>query len=210
MNTKSCLRCRLLRLLLLLALGISVKPAAQAGVLEVHVGVTPKCPYGMVACYPSASAALRQLEGIETVSPNPDSYNCMAQVWLTDGGLPNVKQWQEHFKSMVGESYVFRGVEVTIEGTLEQKDGKLLLQSEGLRQPVALAALQHKLQWNFLKRRSRGPEEDERTAYQQLEAKNKESTGTALKVRVTGPLQTSDAGPVLEIREFFLLTPSAY
>jgi hypothetical protein len=180
----------------------------HAGVTEVHIAVTPKCPHGVAACYPAAAQALQQLVGIETVASHPDTYNCMAQVWLKDAKLPDVKKWEQEFKSLVGESYIFRGVELTIEGTVEVKEGKLFLQSEAFPKALALGPLEHKLQWNYLKSAARGPEDVERSAFQQLQAEGKRSAG-GVKVRVTGPFRTSP-NAILEVREFFTLASYDY
>ncbi len=221
MNTKSFPLCRVFCVLLQLTLGLSITPMQAADVEadddegsgpEVVVGITPSCPSGATACSANISAALLKLNGVGSISSPLESYNCTAQVRLKKGRnpLPDVRKCQEEFKSFVGESYVFRGVEVTIDGRLERKDGKLFLRLEGFPRPVAISALKHKLQWNYLKGRARGPEDDERTAYKQLERKSKASKGTMLKVRLTGPLQTTDNGAVLEVREFFLLAPYTY
>ena len=176
--------------------------------LEITVGITPTCPYGMTACWQSAAQAVAKLERVQKVASVPDAYNCTAQVWLKAGaGLPDLKKWQEHFRAMVGESYVFRGVEATLAGKLEQKKGALILQSEALAQPIRLVSLKNKMQWNFAKQRARGPEEDEQTACEQLEVAIKAAKDKPLEVRVTGPIQDSDGGTVLEVREFFTLTP---
>src|SRR5882757_1377567 len=83
----------------------------NAGVTEVYIAVTPTCPHGVSACYPGVALAFPQLEGIEAVASHPDAYNCMAQVWLKEASLPDVKKWVQQLKSMVGDSFVFRGVE---------------------------------------------------------------------------------------------------
>jgi hypothetical protein len=208
---------RLLLVLLSLALGATLRAAEpdsddpESTGLEITVGITPTCPYGMTACWQSAAQSIAQLETVQKVAAFPDAYNCTAQVWLKQGaGLPDLKKWHEHFKAMVGESYVFRGLEATLAGTLEQKEGLLYLQSQALDQPVRLMPFKDKLQWNFLKQRARGPEEDERTAYQQLEASSNEAKDKPLEVRVTGPIQNPNGGTVLEVREFFTLTPYKY
>ena len=176
---------------------------ARAQVTEVEVGVTPSCPYGLSSCWAGAYEALGKLEGVQSVATTPDAYNCTAHVYLKDRSLPDVAKWAKQFESLVGKSYEFRGVEVTIRATVEVKDGRLVLQAPGLKEPVALAPLEHRLQWNFKKSAARQPEPDERDAYQQLAARNKEAKGGGFRVEVTGPLRVTDKGPVLEVREFF-------
>jgi galactose oxidase len=179
--------------------------------LEITVGITPTCPYGIAACWPSAAHAVAQLDTVQKVATIPDAYNCTAQVWLKQGaGLPDLKKWQEHFEKMVGKSYVFRGIEVTLSGTIERNEGTLYLRSQALNQPIPLSPLKDKLQWNFLKQRARGPEDEERTAYQQLETASKDAKHKPLEVCVTGPIHASEGSTVLEVREFFTLTPYKY
>ncbi len=137
----------------------------------------------------------------------PDEYNCTARVYLKNKGLPDIEKWHEQFKSAVGQIYVFRGVELTIEAFLDQKDGALLLRSPELETSLTLAPLQNKLQWNFKKHRPRGPEPSEWVAYEQLSAKRAEAKTDSLRVQVTGPLTRTDQGLVLEVREYFLMTP---
>lgn len=175
--------------------------SADAQVISVVVGVTPTCPYGIAACWAGAYEGLGRMQGVTSVATNPDTYNCVGQVHVKDGGLPDIGKWAEEFKAVVGEVYIFRGVEATMEGSVEQKEGQLVLRVPGIAQPVTLAKLDHKLQWNFKKGAARQPEPDEREAYQQLTGLVK--TGTAIKARVTGPLRVSGNEMVLEVREFF-------
>jgi hypothetical protein len=147
------------------------------------------------------------LDGVDSVAKTPDAYNCTAHVRLKDDGLPDVGKWSEQFKSLVGEVYVFRGVEVTIEASIEDDDGALVLRAPGIKPRIALAPLEHKLQWNFKKVACRQPEPDERDAFQQLAARKKEAKEGAFKVQVTGPFKATDNGFVLEVREFFPVAP---
>ncbi len=134
-------------LIILVSLGLFASSAMQAGVVEVFVGITPTCPDGgMDTCFRPTIPALRQLDGVSTVADTPDSYNCTAQVWIDHSRLPDVKKWQEHFRSLVGDRIAFRGIEVTVEGALAKEGETLVLKSEGLQQPLPLATLQHKLQ----------------------------------------------------------------
>ena len=179
-----------LHVLLWLALTV-LTGRAQAGVLEVWVAITPTCPYGMAGCWPSACLAVGEFEYVENVSDIPDSYNCTAQVWLKGVMLPNVEEWKQKFESMVGKTYVFRGVEVTIQGAIEEKDGRVLLESPALENPVALEPLQNKLQWNFKKHRAREPEPEEAAAHGMLMAEVRKGNGKLKEVQITGPLGTN-------------------
>src|SRR5262249_22443312 len=109
----------------------------------------------------------------------------------------------------VGVAHTFRGVEVTVMASVVEKDGKLILQTPSLKQEMTLAPLQNKLQWNFKKGAARQPEPDERKAYRKLVAKKNKAKGDEFQVQVTGPLRQTDQGIVLEVREFFLISPQA-
>jgi hypothetical protein len=182
---------------------------ADAQVNEVVVGITPTCPYGLGACWAGAYEALSRLDRVESVATVPDNYNCTATVRLTKKNLPDPDRWASQFKSAVGEAYVFRGVELTVVGSVVRKDKHLVLQAPGVEQPITLAPLRNKLQWNFRKAAARQPEPDEKEGYDQLEAKVKGAKAETLRVQVSGPLQKTEGGVGLEVREFFLLVPGA-
>jgi galactose oxidase len=191
-------------LLPLLTLVLGSSPSI-AQVSEVVVGVTPSCPYGIGACWAGAYEALGRLDGVKSVARTPDAYNCTAIVYLKTAGLPDVDQWTEQFKATVGRLYVFRGVEATVEGSVEQKEDGLVMRIPGLEQPVALLPLQHKLQWNFKRASARQPEPDEQAAFNELLTKQRAAKHSEFRVQVTGPLRKTDKGTVLEVREFFPL-----
>ncbi len=186
---------------------LGVAPAASADEaseqgLEIVLGMTPTCPYGVKACWPNLREALQQVKQIAHVG-DPNPYNCTAQVRLKAAGLPDLKQLQAELSAQIGRNALFRGVELTLEGTVEKTGGKLVFKPKTLAETLVLGPLQHKLQWNYHKAKARGPEEEERLAYQQLEAQA--PAGKPIKVRITGPLQSKEAGPQLEVREFFVL-----
>ena len=187
----------------LLAPLLSSAPA-RAQVTEVVVGVTPSCPYGIGACWAGAYEALGRLDGVKSVAKHPDSYNCTAQLELKAGGLPDVGRWAGQFKSFVGQVYTFRGVEVTVEGSLEAAGDEITLRVPGLDSPIPVGTLEHKLQWNFRKSSARKPEPDEHAAYGQLVAARKAAKPGDLKVRVTGPIRKTQQGMMIEVREFYL------
>lgn len=63
---------------------------------------------------------------MQYVDPIPDADNSTATVFLNDRGLPALDRLDEQFRSMVNMSYVLQGVEVTLEGALEARNGELL------------------------------------------------------------------------------------
>jgi hypothetical protein len=74
-----------------------------------------------------AYEALRRLEGVELVSPVPNTDDSTAEVFLQDERLPALDQWSEQFRRIVNGTYEMRGVEVTLQGGLEERGGKLFL-----------------------------------------------------------------------------------
>jgi hypothetical protein len=181
---------------------------ANAQVHEVVVGVTPNCPYGIKACWGGAHEALGKLEGVKSVDSTPDAYNCTGGVDLKSNALPDPDKWADQFKKAVDQNYVFRGVEITVEGVLEKKEDGLVLRIPKIDEPLRLAALGNKLQWNFKKRAARQPEPDEKDAHDTLARVVKNPNATEVKVMVTGPLRKEANRHILEVREFTQLAPS--
>ena len=188
-----------------LLVAVLTAAAARAGILEIVVGITPSCPEGFMGCWGEASQALRTLEEVESVAMNPDVYNATASVHLKGERLPDPEKWRQQFQKMLGERIGFRGVEVTVEGSLTAEGGTLLLSLPESPQPLRLAALQNKLQWNFKKKRPRGVEEEEERAYDELLEIAGKAALKPLTVQVTGPLRVCDGRLVLEVREFFMV-----
>ena len=186
--------------------GAQVTPSAAPSCRgrEVVVGITPSCPEGFMGCWAGAYEALGRLEGVDSVADTPNADSCTASVCLEDNGLPDPAKWASQFKSQMGNVYVFRGVEVTVSGTVEGAAGGLVLRVPGLEQPITLGPLQHKLQWDSKEKAPLKAEPDERQAHKQLAAKVKDAKAEGLKVQVTGPLTKSKQGYVLEVREFIL------
>jgi hypothetical protein len=197
--------CRINAIVSLTALFAAASPA-PAGIFEVMVGVTPSCPEGFMGCWGESVQALRALEGVQSVAANPDLYNATASVHLKAERLPDVAKWREQFQQAFGGRIAFRGVEVTVEGTLKSEGGTWWLELPESPKPLRLAALENKLQWNHKKKSARGPEEEERRAYADLSAKAAKAKGP-LMLRITGPLRPMDGVTILEVREFFLVEP---
>ena len=105
----------------LLAAVLTAAAPAPAGILDIIVGITPSCPEGFMGCWGEASQALGMLEGVESVAINPDTYNATASVHLEGDYLPDPAKWREQFQKILGERIGFRGVEVTVEGTLTHR-----------------------------------------------------------------------------------------
>jgi hypothetical protein len=176
----------------------------------VVVGITTACPYENAIesnCWSSAYRALRRLEGVKSVDEFANGYNCTARVYLKDNAIPDPDLWVSQFKEAIGQAHVFRGVELTVEGTVAGGEGGITLRVPGIDHRIPLRPLEHKLQWNARKGAARQPEPDERDAYEQLASQVKALTAAGLKANVTGPLRKADGLYTLEVREFFPTTP---
>jgi galactose oxidase len=183
--------------------------AREAAVAEaakgtaVVVGITGTCPYGIGACWGGAYEALRRLEGVDLVSPIPDTDDSTAEVFLEDERLPALDRWDEQFRSTVNGTYELRGVEVTLQGGIEEREGKLYLAGNEQRPPVELVPLAaaDKIQLNRAAGAPKALEEGEALAYERLAAAAKE-LAHGQQVSVIGPLTQTEAGYRLHVRLF--------
>jgi galactose oxidase len=180
------------------ALRAMVRSAARG--TRVVVGIVGVCPYGIAACWGGANEALRSLEGVEYVDPIPDGERSTATVYLEDDRLPALDHWDDQFRRMVHQTYALRGFEVTLNGTIETRDGVLLLAGEGRKPPVELAPLAPggKIQWDPAASGPQPAEPGEASAYDTL-ARSSGATD-ARRLTVTGPLQQTGAGYRLQVR----------
>ncbi|MGH3922968.1 MAG: galactose oxidase-like domain-containing protein, partial [Pseudonocardiaceae bacterium] len=171
---------------------------------RVTVGLTAKCPYGLGACWGGAYEALKKLGGVAAVRPIANAEHSTADVYLHDQGLPDLDSWPEQIARWANGSYDFRGVEVTVTGTLGEQDGMLQLTGPSFDTAVRLMPLNEgtKLQWDYQTRGVRDTTRDERDAYQNLTGRYQELRGGYEPMRVTGPLTKTDTGWVLYVRKF--------
>jgi len=170
---------------------------------EVVVGLTPTCPYGLATCWGGASTGLRQLDGVDVVRPIADNAASVAFLYLDHDGLPDIENWPTQFARSTNGSYGWRGVEVTIDGLVERDGDRLIMPGDANRERVILAALRPEAKVQlYLENGVRRPlPEQERAAYGNLAARLQNAPGP-MSAKVTGPLQKTDAGFVLQVREF--------
>jgi hypothetical protein len=171
---------------------------------RVTVGLTSKCPYGLGACWGGAYEALKKLGGVAAVRPIANAEYSTADVYLHDQGLPDLDSWPEQIARWANGSYDFRGVEVTVTGTLGEQDGMLQLTGPSFDVPVRLMPLSEgtKLQWDYQTRGVRDTTRDEQDAYQNLTGRYQAPRGGYEPMLVTGPLTKTDTGWVLYVRKF--------
>ena len=117
---------------------------AHAQLLDVNVGITPACPYGLSACWGGAEQGLTRMTGVTWVTHKPDASNSLAEVKLTTAMLPDLSKWNDQFHAVVGQVYAFRGVEVVVRGTVSRSAaGELQITIPGIQNrsfPVATCA----------------------------------------------------------------------
>ena len=181
------------------ALRAMVRDAARG--TPVVVGIRGTCPYGIAACWGGADEALRSLEGVQYVDPIPDGDSSTATIYLEDDRLPALDHWSEQFRQMVHDTYVLRGVEVTLTGTIEAREtcscwpvkaGDLRLSSlprPRREDPVGSGG-----------RRPAGGEPGEASAYNTLT--HSSQADRTQQLTVTGPLLQTEAGYRLKVRRF--------
>ena len=180
------------------ALRAMVRDAATG--TRVVVGIQGTCPYGIAACWGGANEALRHLDGVRYVDPIPDGDRSTATVYLEDERLPALEHWDQQFRQMVHDSYQLQGAEVTLNGTVEAREGVLVLAGEGRRPPVTLTPLGpgQKVQWDRAAAAPEPVEDTEAAAYGTL-VRSPRGAG-ARQVTVTGPLIQTKAGYRLQVR----------
>jgi galactose oxidase len=168
---------------------------------RVEVGISPTCPYGLSACWGGAFEALSDLEGVEHVDPMPHTSGSTASVFLSDNGLPDLNLWTNQFQDRLRETYGLRGFEAAIVGTVEKRDGTLVLAAEGVRPDVKLRSIEPKgkIQWDKNTQRPQTVTEEEAGAYDTLQT-HLASSDTAGPVAVTGPITQTEAGYTLQVR----------
>jgi hypothetical protein len=167
---------------------------------KVVVGLTGTCPYGIAACWGGANEALGRLEAVQSVDPIPDTDASTATVFLIDDRLPPLSRWEEQFRSIVHESYVLRGAEISLSGTVKRRDGKLYLAGTGRRPDVRLVSLDPagKVQWNRAAWTPQPALPNETAAYTALATRAGGEGGKI--VTVTGPISQTSSGYVLQVR----------
>lgn len=163
---------------------------------RVVVGVTPACPYGISACWGGAYHALKQLHGVADVAPVPNSIDSTAEVYLQHKGLPDLSLWPQQFAQAANGSHQYRGVEATLTGDVQRRDGVLQLAATADRPMVSLSPLDHtqKIQLDLASRQPRPATDQEQAAYRQLEQRVLAARGTLRDATVTGPLFHTSSG----------------
>ena len=187
----------------------------ESEVPPVTVGLKSGCPYGLAACWGGAFEALRHISDVDVVRPVPSYEDSVAYVYLKKDVLPNIDVWRREFQKVANGSYVLRGIEVTLAGTVTRKrvgnDEHFTIVDDSNKAEVVLAQLQegNKVQWDRETGKPQSSTSEEAAAFARLsEAVTQHEEG--LKLEVTGPLQKKDAGnSLLEVRKWDFVNSSA-
>jgi galactose oxidase len=177
--------------------------AEKAGGPAVVVGLTSTCPYGLSACWGGANEALNRLEGVDWVNPIADAEDSTAEVFLAHPGLPPLNRWVDQFHAIVNGRYEWRGVEMTLTGVVEGRDGSLSLAGSENGPAVRLARLTaaERIQFDTSAPVLQPLQAGEARAYDNLAAAVK-TMPAGQHVTVTGPLDETSSGYVLHVRLF--------
>jgi galactose oxidase len=170
----------------------------------VVVGVTPACPYGISACWGGAYESLTHMHSVRLVRPVPNAQDSTAFVYLEHEGLPDLDAWSSEFARMANGTHVFRGVEVTVAGLMEMREGgSLVMNGNDTRPPLLLQPMEaaDKIQWDAATRAPKPLDPLEQDAFLRLLGEVKKAGGS-LHATVTGPLKKSGDVYILEVRVF--------
>jgi galactose oxidase len=191
------------------AVPVRAAPAAPAprtatekhGGPKVIVGLTSNCPYGLGTCWGGAHEALNRLEGVDWVNPVANADDSTAEVFLSHPGLPAVRRWVAQFRAVVDERYAWRGVEMTLHGAVDNRDGSLYLAATPQRPQVRLLPMNSgkKIQFDNTSRTLKPVRSNESDAYARLAAAVDQRPGEHT-VTVTGPLDETPPGYELRVR----------
>ena len=141
---------------------------------------------------------------MRSVSGRPCPKTWTGEIWTAGGRLPDLKAWVRRFREQVGQAFIIRGVEATVEGRLVEANGQLALRLARTGEVLRLTPLRRKVQWDPDGQREAAITGDERSAYERLAARWTQSQRQDAGVRVVGPLVEGAGGdlPALEVRGF--------
>jgi galactose oxidase len=171
---------------------------------QAAIGLTSKCPYGLGACWGGAYEALVKLSGVSVVRPIANAEDSTADVYLGRDVLPDVDRWVDQIAVMANGSYDFRGVEVSVRGSVRAQNGGLGLTGPLIDKPVTLAALERvdKVQFDRPTGAAKPATAEELVAYQRLVARCRAAGAGDFPARVTGPMRRKGAGWIIHVRCF--------
>jgi hypothetical protein len=172
----------------------------------VIVGLGAVCLYGLGTCLAGAVGALKKLDGVKTVTTvlaKDENRASVATLYLDHDGLPDLQNWPRQFFEFAKKTYAWRGVEMTLDGTLSSGSQGLILDANAHRPSVLLAPLQQadKIQIDQDKGVANPLPLEEAQAYADLAARAAVQTEGA-SYSVTGPIKQTHAGYLMNVRTF--------
>ncbi len=174
---------------------------ASSGGNHVLIGLTPTCPYGLSSCWGGAYEALQKLDGVRYVKPIANRNEATAEAFIDADLRPDLNKWKQQFKSSAKGSYDFRGIELTLHGSVKLRNDKLMLHPRK-GNAIVLRPLQEtcKVQWDARHDCRKYFESGEENAYDHLLKAASERKEMA--VTVSGPYIETDGEPSVQVRLF--------
>jgi hypothetical protein len=173
----------------------------------VTLGIRTHCPYGIRGCWAEIRDGLERPEEITSICKEPDTRTDTCEVRMRENWVPDPDMFAKNFTNMhIGVDV--RGVEITVDGSLQLLDTNLVLRLVGTDTPLYLAPLTRKVQWDIKRKQPEAPARAERQAFQRLA---RQFHGKTLRVRIVGPLKCGhNAQRVLEVRRFELVNGESH
>lgn len=179
------------------ALGLAAQ-GAVGQVRSVTLGITTHCPYGVGGCWAEIRNGLNLPDAIEAIPQRPDTITQTFDLHMRHGWTPDPDLFAKNFRAMnVGVDV--RGVEATVDGTLDMQGTNLLLRVNSGGPILRLAPLGQKIQWDVKRNRPEASTRSERKAFEKLAARFPKHSA---RVRVIGPLIRSGPALTLGVRKF--------
>ena len=181
-------------------------PRAAPSGTRVVVGLKSRCPYGLAACWGGAYQSLKRLPAVASVTREANAAESTAELFLNENGIPDIAAWKVHFKQSANGSYDFRGVEITLEGTVRTRVGQLFI--KGTKYPrveIRQIGAIDKIQWDWDRKAPLVPTAEEQSAFASLSKQFGSSGRKSVRAKLTGPFQVISGEPVLFVRTFELL-----
>jgi hypothetical protein len=173
----------------------------RAQVRSMTVGVDVNCPPGLGECWRQGiGRGVGTMAGIASVAEEAEGESQTAQVWSASGKLIESKDLAAHIESLRFGARL-RGMEATVDGWLEKRGREFVLSVDGIAQPLRLAPLTAKVQWDRRKARSFPKTSAEENAFRRVAAQWR---GAREPVRIVGPVRGHVLDETtLEVREFY-------
>ena len=169
--------------------------AARAEVTSITLGLDVNSPYGISEPWITIREGLLRLDYVESVASAPDRKGATGELRTKNGRVPDIDALSTAIREL-GAGAALRGMEATVVGDVAKHGSDLVLKVTTTGETLRLAPLTKPVQ------RGADVNETERNAFAELASR---SSGSTLKVRITGPLRARGAPgepQTLEVRLF--------